>query len=231
MSSTENEKDLTTQYDSLASDFYALEAADPGGEYHREKFFAKLDFIVPGAKLLDLGCGGGKEFVQYRGLGAEVHGVDSSHEMVASARQRVPGADIRVSLLDQIPFPDEHFDVVLSKYAIQAVADVAAVFREIHRVLTPGGILMYLVVHPFRQFFERRQTDADYFAPAIVETRFFQGKIAVREPTHTLNDYLSEDFLSRFDIDYFLEDVEPCAQAVGAHRYPGFLMVRARKRA
>jgi ubiquinone/menaquinone biosynthesis C-methylase UbiE len=231
MSSSENEKDLTTQYDSIAGDFYAMEAAAPGGEYNREKFYAALDFIAPGARLLDLACGGGKDLVHYRGLGAEVYGLDASHEMVSSARQRVPGADIRVGLLDRIPFPGEHFDVVLSKYAIQAVADVGAVFREIHRVLAPGGILMYLVVHPFRQFFERRRPDADYFAQTIVESTFFQGKVTVREPTHTLNDYLSEDFLSRFDIDYFLEDVEPSAEVVGAHRYPGFLLVRARKRA
>ncbi|HWN71815.1 MAG TPA: class I SAM-dependent methyltransferase [Haliangium sp.] len=231
MPSIEDENELTTQYDSLARDFYALEAADPSSGHHREKFYARLDFIAPGARLLDLGCGGGKDLVHYRGLGAVVHGVDSSPEMVSSARQRVPGADVLVSVLDRIPFPDQHFDVVLSKYAIQSVADVGAVFREIHRVLAPGGTLMYLAVHPFRQFFERRRPDADYFAPTIVESSFFQGKITVREPTHTLNDYLSVDFLSRFDIDDFLEGVEPSAEMVGALRYPGFMIVRARKRA
>lgn len=231
MPRTNKDSDLATQYNRLAESFYAMEARDPAGQYHREKFYAMLDFIVPGARLLDLGCGGGLDLDHYQALGASVCGIDAAEEMVQMARTRLPKADIRVGLLDDLPFPGDHFDIVLSQYAIQTAMDVGAVFRAVHRVLRPRGILLYLAVHPFRQFFEKKQPDADYFAQTIVESTFFQGRITVREPTHTMGDYLSPDFLARFDVVDFVEDIEPAAERVGSHTYPGFFMVKAKKRA
>jgi SAM-dependent methyltransferase len=95
-----------------------------------------------GTKLLDLGCGSGGALVIARDLGAEVAGLDASENLVALARERLPGARIEVGDLEQLPFPDGTFDVVLSINALQFVGDVVQALREASRVCRPGGIIM-----------------------------------------------------------------------------------------
>ena len=73
--------------------------------------------------------------------GARVSGIDIAPALLAVARERVPGADLREGGLDSLPFGDGSFDVVLSINALQFAADPAGALAEVHRVLRPGGRL------------------------------------------------------------------------------------------
>ena len=106
-----------------------------------------LDVAAPaeGEAVLDLGCGrGGDVLVAAARLGPQgiAVGVDSNDAMLAEARARAKGLRrvffVRGDLAD-VPLPAGRLDVVVSNCAINHAPDKAAVYREIHRLLRPGG--------------------------------------------------------------------------------------------
>lgn len=101
----------------------------------------------PGEVVLDLGSGSGVDaFLASRRVGPEgtVHGIDLTTEMVALANsaKRTAGydnVDFRAGEMEAIPLDDASVDVVISNCAVNLSTDKSAVFREINRVLKPGG--------------------------------------------------------------------------------------------
>jgi SAM-dependent methyltransferase len=101
---------------------------------------------APGVAL-DAACGTGRfaEFLAQRGH--EVIGVDSSPEMLALARQRVPGGEFLVGELDRLPLPDDSVDVIVCALALDHVPSLEPVLAEFARVLRPGGDLVISGMH------------------------------------------------------------------------------------
>jgi SAM-dependent methyltransferase len=98
---------------------------------------------VRGEGVLDFGCGTGRISAWLVERGAAVQGVDVTSEMVYVARTNVPEASFRVVDGSSLPFEDARFDVVVSVYVLQYyVARDESVFRELARVLRPGGRLV-----------------------------------------------------------------------------------------
>lgn len=103
-----------------------------------------VDFLAwlgqpPGLRWLDVGCGTGAltATVAARAEPAGLTGVDPSEGFLAGAR--VPGADFVVGDAQDLPFPDDRFDVVISGLALNFVADPARAAAEFARVTMPGG--------------------------------------------------------------------------------------------
>src|SRR6266571_1966175 len=100
-----------------------------------------------GETVLDLGSGGGLDVIlSARRVGPDglVYGLDFLEEMLALARRNIVDAEIdNIVLLkgqiEAIPLPAETVDVVISNCVINLSADKPAVFREIARILVPGG--------------------------------------------------------------------------------------------
>ena len=125
--------DLSNQYNKIAKEFSRVhDIGENSNRENRKVFYSNLDFIKPGIKLLDLACGDGLDLAYYKSLGAEIYGLDASEEFVAIAKEKLPKSDIRVGLFKNLPFENNFFDVVLSKYAIQTSHDLNPVFSEIH---------------------------------------------------------------------------------------------------
>jgi SAM-dependent methyltransferase len=101
--------------------------------------------IVPGAKFLDIGCGAGGLLVEARARGAVPSGLDASANLVAIARQRLPGARIEVGEMEDLPFADASFDVVVGINSFQFAADIGAALREAGRVQSPRGTFLIVV--------------------------------------------------------------------------------------
>jgi len=101
---------------------------------------------APGVTL-DAACGTGRfaEFLAARGH--QVIGVDSSEDMLAHARRRVPGAQFHVAELDQLPLPDHSADVIVCALALVHVPRLEPVLAEFARVLRPGGDLVISDIH------------------------------------------------------------------------------------
>lgn len=222
-------KDLAAQYSSFVDAF--VESARIYNGHSHAKYYSLLDFDMAGKSLLDIGCGDGYDLDVFHRKGAVVHGVDASLEMVERAHTRVPLCNVIHGLMETLPYESSSFEVVVSKYALQTSVDVPGVLHEVDRVLRPGGILAYLAVHPLRQFLEKKKHPKDYFLQEVVDSVFFEGRFCVREPTHTLNEYLSPWFLSRYDLLHFEECPDfPSAERVDGDAYPCFFLVKARKK-
>jgi arsenite methyltransferase len=100
-----------------------------------------------GETIVDLGCGGGLDVLLAAakvGPSGKAIGIDMTPEMLALARSNaakagVDNVEFHESTIDQLPLPDASVDCVLSNCVINLAPDKRAVFREIARVLKPGG--------------------------------------------------------------------------------------------
>ena len=107
--------------------------------------------IAPGMRVLDAGCGGGRNLVYLLREGYEVFAADSDPRAIAQVRQlaaglapRLPAENFRVERVEEMSFPDAFADVALSS----AVLHFARHDEQFHamlagtwRVLRPGGLL------------------------------------------------------------------------------------------
>lgn len=101
------------------------------------------------ARILDAGCGGGRNAIAMARLGAaEVHGIDIGVSGIEDAKSRAAGLDnvsFQIASLTDIPFPDASFDVIWCAGVLMHTADEARVLSELARVLRSGGMIYFLV--------------------------------------------------------------------------------------
>lgn len=105
--------------------------------------------LRPGEVVVDLGCGGGLDvFLAAPKVGAEGRaiGIDMTPEMLDRARRNAEAGgftnvEFHLGRIDALPLPDSSADCVISNCVINLAEDKYAVFREIARVLRPGGRL------------------------------------------------------------------------------------------
>ena len=105
--------------------------------------------LRPGEVVVDLGCGGGLDVflaAQKVGPTGKAIGIDMTPEMLELARRNaaqsgVSNAEFHQATIDKLPLADATVDCVISNCVINLAPDKRAVFREIARVLKPGGRL------------------------------------------------------------------------------------------
>jgi tellurite methyltransferase len=105
--------------------------------------------IVPGLRVLDAGCGAGRNLVYLLRTGCDVCGNDANASAIAQVRAMAaslaPGRehDFRVEAIEGTSFPDRHADVVIASAVLHFARDAAhfdAMLRQLRRVLRPGGL-------------------------------------------------------------------------------------------
>ncbi|MDP8235337.1 MAG: class I SAM-dependent methyltransferase [Candidatus Erginobacter occultus] len=93
-----------------------------------------------GKSFLDLGCGTGFVAARAAAYFASPIGVDISSRIVGEARRLHPEIPFLVADGDRLPFPDGRFDAAASVALLHHLFDHEAAFREVFRVLKPGGV-------------------------------------------------------------------------------------------
>ena len=107
--------------------------------------------IAQNMRVLDAGCGEGRNLVYLLREGFEVFALDANPDAVrhvsqlsASLRTELPAENFRVGFVERMPFPDKFVDVVICSAVLHFAKDerhFRAMLMELWRVLRPGGIL------------------------------------------------------------------------------------------
>jgi SAM-dependent methyltransferase len=141
----------SARYDEVA-DFYVsgqLETFDSALDV------ALFDLIsaVDGARVLDLACGHGRIARELARRGAHVVGVDLAKELITRAQQVERAAALGIDyIVDDAASPHlltgDSFDIVVSNFGLSDIDDLDGALRNVHRLLTPGGRFVFLILHP-----------------------------------------------------------------------------------
>jgi ubiquinone/menaquinone biosynthesis C-methylase UbiE len=104
-----------------------------------------------GLKVLEIGVGMGADYLEWLKAGAHATGVDLSPASIEQARLRCELAgykpDLQVADAENLPFPDNSFDVVYSYGVMHHSPDTPRCIREARRVLKPGGQAKVMLYH------------------------------------------------------------------------------------
>jgi ubiquinone/menaquinone biosynthesis C-methylase UbiE len=103
--------------------------------------------LRPGETVVDLGCGGGLDILLAApkvGPTGKAIGIDMTSDMIDrarrnAARQAVQNVEFHLAHIDRLPLASDSVDCLISNCVINLAPDKRAVFREMHRVLKPGG--------------------------------------------------------------------------------------------
>jgi len=157
--------------------------------------------VAPGQSVLDVGCGTGSLTLTAKAVAGagDVHGIDPAPEMIEvsrrkAARKRVE-IDFRVGVIEQLPFDDGAFDVVLSSLMLHHLPDdlKRRGLAEVARVLKPGGRFFAVDMAPgsgggflsrglARHFIHRHAGDLASLAQTLADAGFRDvatGKMSV----------------------------------------------------
>lgn len=104
---------------------------------------------VAGKDVLELGCGAARFSRDLAAAGARCVGLDNSERQLEYAREMGVDFPLVHAAAEEIPLPDESFDVVFSDHGALSWGDPQRVVPEVARILRPGGLLVFNVTSPF----------------------------------------------------------------------------------
>lgn len=181
------------------------------------------DHIRPGDAVVDIGSGSGVDVLiagLKTGSSGHVYGIDMTTAMIAKARANIREmglghVEIVEACADELPLEDESADVVTSNGVLNLVPDKEKAFREIHRILRPGGRIQIADIVLSKPVSDSSKANPQLWAECIVGA----------EPE---GDYLDLARSAGFEgvvvidrLDYFArsanESTRKAAKGLGAH--------------
>jgi len=160
-------------FDGPSSQAYNRISHLPFFNIERSLVMQELGKYRPAGTLLDIGCGPGylaAEIVR-RYPGLKVTGLDISEDMLKLAAHNLPAGRVNLLLGDAaaLPLGDSSMDFIVSSASLHHWEDAPAVFREIQRVLRPGGCFLIMDF--------RRDAPAAMYAVARIFNLFAPGEL------------------------------------------------------
>ncbi|MBI4095224.1 MAG: methyltransferase domain-containing protein [DPANN group archaeon] len=106
-----------------------------------------MNYVRPGRKILDVGCGSGKYMKWLLACGFDAIGIDFSKNILDEARQRVPSGDFRLMDMRKLKFKDNSFDGVVSTASLLHIPkkQASGVLEDFKRVMKNKSIILISV--------------------------------------------------------------------------------------
>ena len=142
--------------------------------------------VVPGAKVLDVGCGTGAMGGGLMRRGYEVWGVDLAEAMIRYVQERLGRGRFGVGDIEHIPFRDNTFDAVVCLGVVEYLEKDEPALREVRRVLRPGGIAVISTPSALRPFYHIDRVLAGVTTPVRPLYRFVKYRLRGGPAPHPL---------------------------------------------
>ncbi|MBN1429532.1 MAG: arsenite methyltransferase [Anaerolineae bacterium] len=165
--------------------------------------------LKPGETVLDLGSGGGIDcFLAWRQVGPDGHiiGIDMTPAMLAKANANkeklgATNVEFRQGQIETLPVESNCIDVVMSNCVINLSPDKPAVFREIARVLKPGGRMSISDIVTEGDFSPEMREQLDQWAECVT------GAIDVEQYTHLIREagFVDIQVIDKVDAEDIIE--------------------------
>ncbi|WP_339101841.1 class I SAM-dependent methyltransferase [Candidatus Enterococcus clewellii] len=215
----ENTYDNQTFFEKYSQMERSQKGLDGAGEWQT------LKQLLPDFKnkaVLDLGCGYGWHCIYAAEHGAaSVIGVDLSEKMLETARSKTsfPQVNYIQAGIEDIDFPENNFDIVLSSLALHYVPSFEKVAAHLHKALKPNGIFIFSVEHPvFTAEGTQQWTYAEdgTILHFPVDNYFYEGKRTaeflgeeVTKYHKTLTTYIDGLLTNGFQVQRVVEPMPP----------------------
>lgn len=174
--SVEDSQRSAAQYDAMAEAYAADNLDSPFNAYYERPATQHLLGAVTGKRVLEVGCGAGPLTEWLVDHGAAVTAMDLSPEMVRLALDRL-GDRCRIlvgDLAEPLAFaPDASFDLAVASLVFHYIRDWGGPLRELRRLLTPEGALIFSTHHPTMD--AQIHSPEDYFATKQVTEIWTKG--------------------------------------------------------
>ncbi|TFF89660.1 MAG: class I SAM-dependent methyltransferase [Promethearchaeota archaeon] len=181
----------------------------------RSKLVSRLKELESEGTILDLGCGSGNLLIKLakKFPKSTLIGVDTSSEMLEKARKRAgrkglnAEIELKVGAANNIPFPDNSIDIIVSSFSLHHWEDPAGCLKEVYRVLKKDGSLL---IFDFRRDARRFWYGLLTFATKIVVPKALKQ---INEPLGSLQagytvvesrEILTETPFKEFQVDSWL---------------------------
>ena len=198
-------------------------------------------------QVLDLGCGYGWHSIYAAEQGAKfVIGIDLSEKMIEIAREKTTFENVKyqVGAMEDVDFPDETFDVVMSSLAFHYVEDFRSLAENVFRMLKSNGVFVFTVEHPiftadgsqnwiYNEDGEIEHFPVDnYFEEGQRETQFLDEPVTKYH--RTMTTYINTLINAGFNIQRVIEPTPPeymmdIPNMKDELRRPMMLIISARK--
>ncbi len=100
-------------------------------------------------RALDVGCGEGRFCRMLKARGVSAVGIDPTRGLIEEATRRDPDGSYLLAKAEELPFPEQSFDLVVSYLTLIDIPDFRSAIREMARVLKPGGTLLIANLNSF----------------------------------------------------------------------------------
>ena len=174
---------MENEWDKVAEEFSQKTIGEIGG-VHRQTVIGPnilrvVNELLPGAKVLDLGCGEGYVSRLIADKQVEIVGVDFSKKLIDIARKRNTPGKLSVADICKPLSVGNNFDLVISSMVLMDIENLDMGFKNAYNALKPGGSLLIFVSHPA------------FTIPAGYWAKTVWGKILRKDPFIRIDEYLN----------------------------------------
>lgn len=143
LTTIEKKKGVIADYDDIAKEYAEEFFYDTSDNKYIDAFLQSLD----GIKILDVGCGNGKDCKYISEKGFEVIGIDLSVGMLAIAKEKVPNGKFEVMDIADITYPENSYDGIISNCSLFHIPseELPKTLESFARVLKPNGKLLLIL--------------------------------------------------------------------------------------
>ncbi|MBU3915529.1 methyltransferase domain-containing protein [bacterium] len=192
----QNLRKIETVYDAMAKEWAEAFSDEHEKKPKDQEILRRFSLEVgDGKPVWDFGCGPGNTSEYLRNLGIEISGLDLSEELLRQARTIYPGIHFQKGNILELEFENDSIAAAVAFYAIVHFTQqqVGTAFREIHRVLRPGGLFLFTyhigdeTIHLDEFLGKKADIDfmfftTDFIFSCLKESGFEQIEIIEREP-------------------------------------------------